>query len=233
MAVIDLENGKLILPTRLTKGQVSKFNILPDNIIVDGNSVYLSMDKLHGVLLTNSSQSAKNIINNYYGIVRFHVVRDLTNGKILGIRPIGLYLLLEQLATDNPQRAVEYRASLSLVSYLISANQKVDYASESAAKEVNTEAAKVVSKLKRIHPVCQLSRVAFTGTEEKHAHHIVAASVAPDSIASAANILIIKKPIHQDYHNWVSQNGRSVDRNSLIEYARTKGYSTIYSHNVA
>jgi hypothetical protein len=232
MPPIDFEDGKLTLPTRLTKGQISKFNISADNIVVDGNSVYISIEKLHGILLTNSNQSVQGIINNYYGILRAHIVKDQTNGKFLGVRPIGLYILLEQLATDKPQRAVEYRASLSLVSYLVSANQKVDYASEFASREINAEVNKIAAKLKSIHSICQLSRIAFAGGEEKHAHHIVAASIAPNLIASPENILIVKKSVHNEYHQWVAQNKLSIDRPSLIKYAQSNDYSTDYSHDL-
>lgn len=233
MSVYNLEkDGKLTVQTCLSKGQVSKFNLLPGSIIVDGNSAYLSVEKLHGILFTNSRQTGKDIVNNYYHIVRNYLVRDQNDGRILGVKPLGLYSLLEQLATDNPSRATQYRTSISAISCLISVNPELNVKSSSASREAATEQSKLISKLKRSHSFCQLSAVAFSSAEEKHAHHIVAASVAPDLIAHAQNILIIRKEVHCDYHNWASQYKQSIDRPSLIEYAQSKGYSTDYSHDL-
>lgn len=235
MPVFDLGGkGKVTVQTCLTDGQLSKFKTLFKHIIINGNSACLPLDELHGVLLTNSKKTAKNIVHNYNHIVGNFLIYDPAKLQIYesnsGIRPIGLYLLLEQLAIDNPKRAIEYKASLSLVAYIVAVNEQLALISKFASQEMSAELSKLINRLKQFYSVCQLSGELFIGSEEKHAHHIMAVSEAPYLMKSEKNLLIIKKRIHDDYHHWVNKQKRSIDRLSLIEYARDKGYSTIYIH---
>jgi hypothetical protein len=235
MPVFDLGGkGKITVQTCLTDGQLSKFKTLFKHIIINGNSACLPLDELHGVFLTNSKKTARNIVHNYNHVVGNFLIYDPVKLKIYesnsGIRPIGLYLLLEQLALDNPKRAIEYRASLSLVAYIVAVNEQLALISKFASQEMNAELSKLINKLKQFHSVCQLSGELFIGSEEKHAHHVMAVSEAPCLMTSEKNLLIIKKHIHDDYHHWASKKKLSIDRLSLIEYAKNKGYSTIYIH---
>jgi hypothetical protein len=235
MAVFDLGGkGKVTVQTCLSDRQLSKFNTLFKHLIVHGNAACLPLDELHGVLLTNSRITAKNIVHNYNRLVNNYLIYDPIKLKHYesnsGIRPIGLYLLLEQLAVDNPKRAVEYKASLSLVAYIVAVNEQLALISKFASQDMSAELSKLISKLKQFHSVCQLSGEIFIGSEEKHAHHVIAVSEAPYLMTSEKNLLIIKKRIHDEYHHWASKKKRSIDRLSLIEYAKDKGYSTIYIH---
>jgi hypothetical protein len=238
MAVINIGGaGKVTLQTCLTDGQISKFNALFKHVIVDGSSAYLPLNELHGALLTNSKKTAQNIIKNYHHIVGNYLVYDPVILKKYegnsGISPIGLYLLLEQLAIDNPRRAIEYKASLSLVAYIVATNEQIALISKFVSKEINAELTKLIDRLKKIHFICQISGEAFMGEEEKHAHHVTAISEAPYLMVSEENLLIVKKHVHDGYHNWISQQKRSINAASLMEYAKNKGYSTIYIKKIA
>jgi hypothetical protein len=235
MPVFDLgSKGKVTVQTCLTDGQLSKFKTLFKHIIVHGNNACLPLDELHGVLLTNSKKTARNIVHNYSHVVANFLIYDPVKLSAYqsnsGIRPIGLYLLLDQLAIDNPKRAIEYRASLSLVAYIVAVNEQLSLIAKFASQEMNAELSNLINRLKQFHSVCQLSGEVFIGSEEKHAHHVVAVSEAPNLMTSEKNLLIIKKHVHDDYHHWVSKKKWSIDRLSLIEYAKDKGYSTIYIH---
>ena len=72
---IIASDGEIVLETTLTNGQISKFNSLVRNIIVEGGAAYIPIDKLHGVLLTNSRQRAIAIVNNHKDIVKAYLVR--------------------------------------------------------------------------------------------------------------------------------------------------------------
>lgn len=45
-------------------------------MIIEGGAAYIPIDKLHGVLLTNSRQRAIAIVNNHKDIVKAYLVRD-------------------------------------------------------------------------------------------------------------------------------------------------------------
>ena len=235
MAKIKLGGkGEVILQTCLTDGQISKFNTLFKHVIVEKNSTCLPLNELHGVLLTNSKQKARSIIKNYNHVVGNYLIYDPVQLKKFegnsGIRPIGLYLLLEQLAIDYPKKAIEYKASLSLVAYVVAVNEQLALISKFAGQKMDADLSKLIEKLKQIHSVCQISGEAFIGNEEKHAHHITAVSEAPYLMRSEQNLLIVKKHVHDGYHHWVSHHKQSIDASSLRQYAKSKGYSTIYIH---
>ena len=59
----------------------------------------------HGVLLTNSRQSAVNIIRAHSKLVKPH-----QKGEYLC--PSGVYALQEALSDENPAKALGYRASI-------------------------------------------------------------------------------------------------------------------------
>jgi hypothetical protein len=78
-------------------------------IIVEGNSAYIPIGELHGVLLTTSREKAKAIVNSYEDLVKPYLVMDKVLFQKYGIQsaihPVGVYNLLKQLAMDRPSRA--------------------------------------------------------------------------------------------------------------------------------
>lgn len=222
-------DGEIVLETTLTNGQISKFNSLASNIIVEGGAAYILIDKLHGVLLTNSRQRAIAIVNNHKDIVKAYLVRDPIRFEKYGvsatIKPMGLYALLETLAEDNPKRASDYRASLALLSYIIAKNPQLALSSSIKAKHQEALKNSVIGKLKRQNSICLLCEEPFTDEDEKHAHHIEGESEDPSLATDQDNLILVKGWIHVDYHNWLNQTGLPINRESLRNYAMMKNFS--------
>jgi hypothetical protein len=222
-------DGEIVLETTLTNGQISKFNSLASNIIVEGGAAYIPIDKLHGVLLTNSRQRAIAIVNNHKDIVKAYLVRDPIRFEKYGvsatIKPMGLYALLETLAEDNPKRASDYRASLALLSYIIAKNPQLALSSNIKAKHQEALKNSVIGKLKRQNSICLLCEEPFTDEDEKHAHHIEGESEDPSLATDQDNLILVKGWIHVDYHNWLNEIGLPINRESLKNYAMMKNFS--------
>jgi hypothetical protein len=70
------DKGEIVLKTTLRKGQVSKFHKLIQRIIVEDGAAYIPIDEVHGVLLTNSRETAKTIVNKHIDIIKAYLVRD-------------------------------------------------------------------------------------------------------------------------------------------------------------
>ncbi|MEA5467504.1 hypothetical protein [Spirulina sp. 06S082] len=223
------KKGEIVLQTTLTQGQVSKFNKLIQRLIVEDGAAYIPINELHGVLLTNSRDRAKTIVNNHQDIVKNFLVRDRIRFQkynvSAAIKPVGLYLLLETLAQTNPKRANDYRASLALLSYIIASYPQLSFSSQQKAKYKNAEKSSVVGRLKRNHQKCQLSGQYFTDEDEKHVHHIEGASEDPALATDENNLIVIKGIIHEHYHTWLIRSQKSITRNTLRMYAKQNGYS--------
>lgn len=218
------QNNEVALPVTLTAGQVAKFNSLANKLIVKNGAAYIPLNELHGVLLTNSRQSAINIINAYRDIVRPFLVDTL---EIPGaIVPIGVYTLLEQLAVDKSRRALEYRASLTLLACIVGSNPQLAFEAQRIGDSQTRSRALTIARLKRKHRFCQLCREQFGNDGRKHAHHIIGESERPDLAADENNILIIKESIHDAYHAWVNERGCAISGATLRNFARHNGYST-------
>jgi hypothetical protein len=226
---IPFADGKVTLHTTLTQGQVNKFSGLAKQIIVEGNSAYIPIKELHGVLLTTSRVKAAAIVNHYENLVKPYLVTDKIVFQKLGIqsviRPVGVYNLLEQLALDRPGRATEYRASLALLTCIVAQYPQLMLNAAIAAKALDSRTKVLINKLKALHNICQLSGQEFAFKEEKHAHHIEGVSESPELMAVEDNIIIIKRWLHDDYHEWASKGEYPLNRISLRYYARHKGYS--------
>jgi hypothetical protein len=226
---IPFSEGKITLHTILRQGQVNKFRGLAKKIIIEGNSAYIPIGELHGVLLTTSREKAKAIVNSYEDLVKSYLVRDKVLFQKYGIqsaiRPVGVYNLLEQLAMDRPSRATEYRASLGLLACIVAQYPQLVLNATIAAKTLDAKTSALIDKLKALHNICQLSGQEFMLNEEKHAHHIEGVSESPGLVATESNIIIIKRWLHEDYHEWATKNEYPLNRISLRYYAKYKNYS--------
>jgi hypothetical protein len=226
------DNGELVLETTLTAGQVAKFNNLIQRLIAINGVAYIPIDELHGVLLTNSRERAKTIVNNHLDVVKAFLVRDPIRfqkyGVSAAIKPLGLYNLLETLAEANPKRASDYRASLALLSFIIAAHPQLALSSSIQAKHKEALKDSVIGKLKREHKICQLSGEFFAPEEEKHVHHIEGQSEDPSLAADEENLIIIKGWIHNEYHDWLIKQNLEITRATLKYYAvHLKRFSSV------
>ena len=231
MQKIELgDNGELVLETTLTKGQVAKFNGLVRKLIVEDGAAYVPIDELHGVLLTRSKANGKRLVTEHADVVKAHLVRDKTRfrdkyGVDAAIEPIGLLNLLDTLAKTNPKRATDYRASQALLAYVVAQHPRLALSSAIKAKNQTSKENAIVRKLKNKHNNCQLCQQPFAGDDEKHVHHIEGRSDAPSKSSDLKNLIIIKGRIHDDYHDWVTQNKWPISRSTLRTYAKQNNYS--------
>jgi hypothetical protein len=225
---IPFADGMITLHTTLSKGQVAKFSGLAKKIIIAGNAAYIPISELHGALLTNSKANAATIVGNYEDLVKPYLVTDKVLFQKYGIqsaiRPIGVYHLLEQLAVDRPSRGTEYRASLTLLSCIIAQYPQLVLNAAIAAKQLDAKTKATIDKLKKTHKVCQVSGQPFSTDEEKHAHHIEAVAALPDLVACEDNLIIIKRWVHDDYHEWATKREFPINQISLRYYIKHKGY---------
>lgn len=229
MAKLSLnENNEVLLKTTLTAGQVAKFNVLQEKLVIKNGAAYIPVGELHGVLLTSSKNRAKEIIKSHKNTVKNYFVSPShlgVPGKESYILPSGLFLLLEELATSNPKRSVDYRASSALLAYIVAAHPQLAFDGQVEARKAKTTKELVFTKLKKKHKKCQLSNQSFGKGVEKHVHHIVAESVDPKRSAEESNLIVIAGDVHDDYHSWVRENKYEVNKQTLKNFARKRGYS--------
>lgn len=227
MAKVKLnENNEVLLKTTLTKYQVSKFNALNENLVVKSGAAYVPLGELHGVLLTNSKKNARDIVNAHRSFVKNYLVPSLDTAIDQPyIRPIGLQILLDQLALENPKRATDYRASAALLTYIVAAHPQLAIAGLIEAKSTQSAKEQLFKKLKKKYKKCQLSGDIFEQGVEKHVHHIVAESINPGLAADENNLVVISGEVHDGYHDWVCEHNLEINRASLKNYARKYGYA--------
>jgi hypothetical protein len=229
MTTFVADKGNISVETSLTKPQLSKFNRLTDKIIFADGAAYLPLEELHGVLFTNSRKNAVAIVNNHADVIKNYLVRDRARFRgffvSTAIRPMGVYLLLETLATKNPGKANLYRESIFLLAYIVGKHPQVALNDRLQSQEFNTRVQTAFRELKQKHNCCQLSRWEFKADEEKHIHHIEAKALNPSLASEYSNLLVISKAVHEQYHHWLTTTNLTASKKSLIKYAKEKEYS--------
>jgi hypothetical protein len=227
--IVLSDENEILLKTTLSKGQVAKFNSLLHELVVKNGAAYFSVKHLHGALLTRSKETARSIVQAYRDILRIYLVSadDLeVQSEHDFIRPIGVQILLDQLAMDRPQRASDYRASSALLAYIVAAHPQLAVDSSIEAKKLASFKDGLIKRLKSRHQVCQLTGQPFGQGHEKHVHHIVAEAINPGLAAAEDNLIVITGSVHDEYHAWVNTiPGAEVSRATLRNFARIKGYS--------
>ncbi|MGD1852779.1 MAG: hypothetical protein ACFB2W_00875 [Leptolyngbyaceae cyanobacterium] len=230
MSKIQLnENNEVALRTSLSKHQIAKFNAMTDSLVIRNGVAYVSTNELHGVLLTRGRDDAREIVRQYRNILRNFLFDaddlDIDTQDEGYVLPTGLYVLLSQLASDRPRRALDYRASIALLAYIVAGHPQLALASLIQDRGLASKEQAVVSRLKSRHSHCQLSGHNFTGTE-KHVHHIEPRATAPALVADENNLVVMTGKVHDDYHAWVSSSKElTVSRASLRNFCRLNGYS--------
>jgi hypothetical protein len=229
MPVFQLGSDLEGIRSTFTQNQLNKFTALSKRITVINGAAYLPINELHGVLLTNSKKNALKIINNHDDVIKNYLVRDKLKfpGCLFStaIKPIGVCLLLDELASSNPRKADEYRESSFILSYIIACNPELKIQSQELANKLDSDLKALVYRLKRAAKVCQISKREFRSGEEKHVHHIESKACFPQLMGAGSNLLIISKETHDGYHAWLFKNGGDIDRISLTKYAEENGYS--------
>ena len=226
--IVLSDDNEIVLKTTLSKGQVAKFNSLLNELVLKNGAAYLSIKHLHGALLTRSKDGAKSIVQAYRDTLRIYLViaDELeVQSEHDFIRPIGVQILLDQLAMDKPQRASDYRASAALLAYIVAAHPQLAVDSSGEAKKLASFKAALIRKLKAKHQVCQLTGQAFGQEHEKHVHHIVAEAINPGLAVAEDNLIVITGTVHDEYHAWINTiPGAEISRATLRNFARQKGY---------
>lgn len=224
-------DNEVALRTTLSKHQIAKFNAMHENLLIKDGAAYVSLNELHGVLLTRSRDDAREIVNQYRNIIRTFLfdADDLDQydqpddaGYVL---PVGLYILLEQLAQDRPKRALDYRASIALLAYLVAGHPQLVMASLIQDKNLASAEKAVMTRLKKKHSRCQISGYDFSRGEEKHIHHIEPRATAPALAADEHNLVVITGKVHDAYHEWITQSKVAVSRATLRNFCRSNNYS--------
>lgn len=223
------QDNEVALRTTLSKYQVAKFNAMNENLLIKNGVAYVSLNELHGVLLTRSRDDAKEIIRQYRNILRTFLIDadDLGQYDEDGtgyVLPVGLYILLEQLAQDRPKRALDYRASIALLAYLVAGHPQLVMASLIQDKNLASAEQAVMTRLKRKYSRCQLSGCGFTRGNEKHIHHIEPRATAPALAADERNLVVITGEVHDAYHEWITESKVAVSRASLRNFCRLNNY---------
>ena len=224
------EDNEVALRTTLSKHQVAKFNAMTDSLVIKNGVAYVSTNELHGVLLTRGRDDAREIVNQYRNILRTFLfdaddvgIDSQDAGYVL---PTGLYILLSQLAQDRPKRALDYRASIALLAYIVAGHPQLALASLIRDKSFASNEQAVMSRLKKKHTHCQISGYDFALGGEKHVHHIEPRATAPALAADEANLVIIAEGVHDAYHDWINSSpGLAVSRGSLRNFCRSNEYS--------
>lgn len=205
--------------TDLTKGQLRKFNSLFKHMAIRNGQPYLPIYYMHGPLLTNSRQSAVNIVQRHSSLVN-----PFKEGDYL--RPQGLYCLLEKLCEENPKKAIGYRAAIVVVSSEIANNPNLVVASLQSATEKQQAVNKTIREIQKDATHCQLSNKKFTKNNPCEIHHIEGESEEPDLADDPNNLIALSRKVHKEYHSWVIKNEEDISQASLKKFAKIFGYRT-------
>ena len=209
--------ARITIETDLSCRQLSKFKCLFDHMKIENGRAYLPINEMHGVLLTNSRQSAVNIIRAHSKLVKPH-----QKGEYLC--PSGVYALLEALSDENPAKALGYRASITLIAAELANNSELAKSTQIAATNRRWSTMNTINEIKRKATHCALSGEKFKGN--CHIHHIEGKSEQPDLIDEPTNLIPLTTKIHKKYHAWVTANNKAITRQTLKEFAKRHGYNS-------
>jgi hypothetical protein len=208
----------ILIETDLSTGQANRFKSLFKNMKIENGRAYLLIREMHGALLTNSRQSAANIVKAHSRIVKPH-----QEGEYL--RPSGVYVLLEALCDENPAKALGYRAATALIAATLANNPELARSTQIEATRQERLVNNTIREMKRKATCCTLSGVSFNNTE-CHIHHIEGKSEQPDLADVEINLIPLAAEVHLEYHAWVTLNNKAITRKTLKEFAGSHNYRT-------
>lgn len=211
--------SQVTIQTKLTKGQLSKFNSLFKNIMIRNGQPYLPIHYMHGPLLTNSRQSAINIIQRNSALIN-----PFKEGDYL--TPAGLHVLIEKLCIENPKKAIGYRAAIAIISSELANNPNLIVATLQGAANKQESVHKTMREIQNDAKYCLLSNVEFNKNNPCDIHHIEGQSEAPEFADDPKNLIPLTSTIHRAYHSWVNENELDISRATLKFFAKISGYRT-------
>lgn len=209
----------ITIQTDLSRAQINKFKCLFASMVISNGRAYLPINEMHGVLLTNSRQSAVNLVKAHS-----QVVKAYQEGEYL--RPAGIYVLLDALCDENPAKALGYRAALAYITAELANNPELARSNQIAAADKHRSTVNTINDIKRKATHCVLSGAKFDCNVECHIHHIEGKSEQPDLVDEPNNLLPLTAEVHNQYHNWVVVNDKAITRQTLKEFAKRYGYSS-------
>ncbi len=208
----------ITIETDLSRGQINKFKCLFKSMKIHNGRAYLPILEMHGVLLTNSRQSAANIVKSHDRIIKPH-----QEGEYL--RPSGVYVLLESLCDENPAKSLGYRASLAFITAELANNPELARSNQIAAAVIGRSATNTIAIVKRNALRCALSHVEFNSKVKCDIHHIEGKSEQPNLVDETSNLIPLTDAIHKEYHTWVIVNKKAITRQTLKEFAKRHDYN--------
>ncbi len=208
----------ITIETDLSRGQINKFKCLFKSMKIHNGRAYLPILEMHGVLLTNSRQSAANIVKSHDRIIKPH-----QEGEYL--RPSGVYVLLESLCDENPAKSLGYRASLAFITAELANNPELARSNQIAAADKRRSTINTINDVKRKALKCVLSGTEFGSKVECHIHHIEGKSEQPEFVDEPSNLIALTAEVHKKYHTWVKFNKKAITRQTLKEFAKRHNYN--------
>ena len=216
MPVLEIE-------TDLSPGQLNKFKKLFAAMKLINGKAYFPESEMHGVLLTQSRQTAKNKIQANLSEIQQYALNIDDN---LYIKHIGIDILLDKLSESNPRKKIQYLSVRAYISSYLANSPDVFKDAVLRANEIEKKVISVMDSIRKNALKCALSGKPFTSSVECHVHHVEGVSERPDLQAVASNLLPVWNEIHTDYHRWANQNQKMVTRATLKEFAVIHKYRT-------
>ena len=211
------------IETDLSLRQLSKFKILFKEKKLINGKVYFPTSQMHGVLLTQSKQSALNIIQRHLRFVQPYI-ENINDDQYL--KHIGADVLLDRLGEENPKKKTQYWAARAYISAYLANSPEIFKDAELAGQKLDKEKIKAVQVIKKGAKRCALSEKDFEKGVECHIHHVEGVSERPDLASDPKNLIALCEDVHREYHAWVNSRKESVTRATLKQFARAHNYKT-------
>lgn len=209
----------------LTDGQLNKFKKLFNSISLCNHKAYFLAREMHGVLLTNSRQSAMNIITSHLRFIQPYIE---TFDRDMYIKHIGVDILLDKMSEENPKKRVQYLAVRAYISAQLANDSNIFRDAVFEAIQIDRKRIQAMQWVRARVEKCELSGVSSKDVEID-IHHIEGVSEQPDLATDVKNLIPLDKKIHKEYHAWAIKEGQPVTRASLKQFAKKHGYSTNWS----
>jgi len=213
----------LEIQTDLTNGQISRFRKLFKSMLLKNGKAYFLTEEMHGVLRTKSRTGATNIVKAHLRYVQPYILNENDNQYI---KHIGVDVLLDILAEENPKKKISYLASRAYISAYLANDPEVFRDAELRGKQQEKETIQAMQYVKRNATHCALSNTKFEKGIECNIHHVEGVSERPDLATDVKNLIPLTKEVHDQYHSWANANQLAVTRATLKQFAKEFDYRT-------
>lgn len=213
----------LKIQTDLTDRQISRFGKLFNSLFLKNGKAYFPTKEMHGVLQTKSRNGAFNIVQSHLSIVQIYI-ENVDDEQY--IKHVGIDVLLDTLASENPKKQIHYLASRAYISAYLANDSEVFKDAALRGREQEKETIQVMHRVKKDATHCKLSGKLFKKGVECHVHHIEGVSEQPDLATDIENLIPLCKDVHDKYHKWVSDNQLAITRSTLKQFAKEFDFRT-------